>query len=405
METAKEENTLENNPIFVTEVDMNGLCVLHIFRTQLGLMFSMSELAVELFKENPGAFQKEVRAGRYKRFHITDEDALLRLAHLQIPSESITVVGATFLPPDSVEAILFHRRKANLVNIIRLALLKIVSADAAKLLGQALFADALPVTLDAIKKGRILYYPHHKLQLVPVYLLGAQANLGLGRTVQSEDMLGVAAWLLVEDDSEVNKNRICAEITRLFGRLYFLERKYDMSLKAYGENIFYTSRQYGHMDLRNSLGIYSLSRVFQVQDEVQKSRRCSDVVVEMWFLALKEVVLNIPYVRMTPWEKPQYPGLEEKPWDFKSQINTMYFKEVTDMLQEISSYRAATSGERDVSVAEVCLVLGLAFLYAQLFALARQHLGHAADLYRGRQTHQAYEAMELVNIALKIIPR
>lgn len=38
-----------------------------------------------------------------------------------------------------------------------------------------------------------------------------------------------------------------------------------MALKAYGENVFYTSRQYGHMDLRNSLGLYNLSRVFQAQ--------------------------------------------------------------------------------------------------------------------------------------------
>jgi hypothetical protein len=67
--------------------------------------------------------------------------------------------------------------KADLVNIVRLALLKLVSADAAKLLGQGLFEEALPVTLDAISKGRQLYYPEHKLQLVPVYLLGAQVRL------------------------------------------------------------------------------------------------------------------------------------------------------------------------------------------------------------------------------------
>lgn len=50
-------------------------------------------------------------------------------------------------------------------------------------------------------------------------------------------------------------------------------------------------------------------------------------------MGLKEVVLNIPYLRTTPWGKPQFPGLDEEHWDFKSQIDTMYFKEVTDMLQ------------------------------------------------------------------------
>jgi hypothetical protein len=54
---------------------------------------------------------QDVRAGRYKRHHIKDEDVLVRLQDLDIPPESITVVGATMLPPESVEAILFHRRK------------------------------------------------------------------------------------------------------------------------------------------------------------------------------------------------------------------------------------------------------------------------------------------------------
>lgn len=71
-------------------------------------------------------------------------------------------------------------------------------------------------------------------------------------------------------------------------------------------------------------------------------------------------------------------------------------------MQDISNYRVATSGERDASVAEACLVLGLAFTYGQLFVLARKHLVHAADLYKGQEAHNA---LELVKSTLKIIPR
>ncbi|KAL3685285.1 hypothetical protein R1sor_003307 [Riccia sorocarpa] len=169
----------------MTEVDMNGICVLHLLRTRLGFMISMSELAVELFKENPGAFIKDIRSGRYKRFHVTDEDVMLRLAQLQIPPESITVPGATLLPSDTVELLLRDRRKMELVEVVRLALLKLVSADAAKLLAQGLFEECLPVAIDAINKGKVLYYPAYKLQLVPVYLLGAQSGKPGPRTDSS----------------------------------------------------------------------------------------------------------------------------------------------------------------------------------------------------------------------------
>ncbi|OAE33299.1 hypothetical protein AXG93_1200s1610 [Marchantia polymorpha subsp. ruderalis] len=370
-----------------TEVDMNGLCVLHLLRTRLGFMFSMSELAVELFKENPGAFIKDIRSGRYKRFHVTDEDVMLRLAQLQIPPESITVPGATLLPSDTVEALLRDRRKAELVEVVRLALLKVVSADAAKLLAQGLFEECLPVAIDAINKGKVLYYPEYKLQLVPVYLLGAQANLGLGRAVQAEDMLGIAAWLLIEDKSDEDKIAIRAEITRIFGVLYYLE------------------------------------------GEKYKSKRCSNVVVEWWLDALKEVVLGIPYKRLTPWETPQYPGREPEMENFKTQMERMYFKEVTDMLQvvsapcplasksfrvldvpvgvtlslpaqEISVFRSSSEGE-GASVAEVCLVLGLAFTHSRMYVLAREHLEHAADLCGSEDQ----ETLVLINSCLKLIPK
>ncbi|KAL2653423.1 hypothetical protein R1flu_021551 [Riccia fluitans] len=364
-----------------TEVNMNGICVLHLLRTRLGFMFSMSEIAVELFKENPGAFIKDIRSGRYKRFHVTDEDVMLRLAQLQIPPESITVPGATLLPSDTVELLLRDRRKMELVEVVRLALLKVVSADAAKLLAQGLFEECLPVAIDAINKGKVLYYPTYKLQLVPVYLLGAQANLGLGRTVQAEDMLGIAAWLLIEDKSDYDKTVIRSEITRIFGVLYFLE--------------------YGVSDLRNTVGMYNLFKIFVAQGESDKAKRCSDVVIEWWFVALKEVVLGMVSERQTPWQTPQYPGREKERVSFRTQIEKMYFREVTDMMQEISAFRVSLTQQEDVSVAEVCMVLGLAFLHSKLYVLAREHLEHAADIYGST----GKEKRELINIGLKLIPK
>lgn len=79
-----------------------------------------------------------------------------------------------------------------------------------------------------------------------------------------------------------------------------------------------------------------------------------------------------------------------------------YYGEPTNQpSQEISTFRASLSQQEDVSVAEVCLVLGLAFIHSRLYILAREHLEHAADIYGSEDE----EKRELINTCLKLIPK
>lgn len=50
----------------------------------------------------------------------------------------------------------------------------------------------------------------------------AQVNLGLNRPVQSEDLLGVGSWLLLQDKTDESKDQLRSEISQLFGRLSML---------------------------------------------------------------------------------------------------------------------------------------------------------------------------------------
>jgi hypothetical protein len=49
-----------------------------------------------------------------------------------------------------------------------------------------------------------------------------QVNLGLDRPVQSEDLLGVASWLLLQDKSDAPRDDLRSEVSQLFGRLSML---------------------------------------------------------------------------------------------------------------------------------------------------------------------------------------
>lgn len=64
------------------------------------------------------------------------------------------------------------------------------------------YDKALPVALDAVRQGQELFKSatgHQSIQVFPLYLLAAQANLGLKRARQCEDFLGLAGWLAVKE--------------------------------------------------------------------------------------------------------------------------------------------------------------------------------------------------------------
>jgi hypothetical protein len=51
--------------------------------------------------------------------------------------------------------------------------------EAARLMARGDYEAALPAALDAVRQGEGLFRPGPALQMFPLYLLAAQANLGL----------------------------------------------------------------------------------------------------------------------------------------------------------------------------------------------------------------------------------
>lgn len=78
---------------------------------------------------------------------------------------------------------------------------------------------ALPVALDAVQQGQALFKPAPALQLFPLYLLAAQANLGLRRSKQCEDFLALASWLAMKEP-QLTTHIMKSQLSRLYGQLY-----------------------------------------------------------------------------------------------------------------------------------------------------------------------------------------
>ncbi len=71
---------------------------------------------------------QELRKGKFIRLQSTSRDVLRTVAELQLPVESsASTTGVTLLPSATVESLLVDKRKLELVQPFKLALLKLAS--------------------------------------------------------------------------------------------------------------------------------------------------------------------------------------------------------------------------------------------------------------------------------------
>merc|ERR1719383_90285 len=189
-------------------------------------------------------FLQELRSGRYNKVLCTERAVLRTVAELGLVAEGAgTLSGVTLLPPDTVQQLLQDRRKIELVEPFKQALLKLTSQEAAKLMALAEYEAALPVALDAVRQGQALFVQQPAVEMFPLYLLAAQANLGLRRARQCEDFLSLASHLAVQEPQSMT-HVMNSHLSRLYGQLYVLEARLEEALEAFAEDVYYCSLQF-----------------------------------------------------------------------------------------------------------------------------------------------------------------
>jgi hypothetical protein len=283
--------------------------------------------------------RQELRKGKFIRLNSNSRDVLRTVAELQLPVESAAATaGVSLLPASTVECLLVDKRKMELVQPFKLALLKLASQEAARLMAAGEYELALPVALDAVQQGQVLFKPAPALQLFPLYLLAAQANLGLRRAKQCEDFLALASWLALKEPT-LTTNVMKSQLSRLYGQLYafqvglgwsggrkccqshvcqlsrtmythfpcatsdikplcaLAQGRHAESVSAFAEDVYYCSLEYGPEDVRSSLGFYNMGKVFQGRNDSERAQACHDQVVDIWMQVLCQVVLGVHKVR------------------------------------------------------------------------------------------------------------
>jgi tetratricopeptide (TPR) repeat protein len=273
-------------------------------------------------------------------------------------------------------------RREEELRAIRRELLDLCTETAQKFLVQGKFELAVPGALQSLKFA-IELFGNEAPQLVPAYLMLAEANLGLRKLKIAEEFLSLANWVLLKHKGEKEGgSSLMSNLQRNFGRLYAAQQRYNEALQAFATDVYYSSLEFGPENIRSAPSYFHMGRVFQSHQKSDRTTAFYKKVVSIYATFFEMCV-------------------RESKIGESGEISAVEVEEAIEIIKHITEYRdkrlqdeIALSGagppQAHVLVAEGRYALGLVFictgensvgadcLKAALEAM-QQHLGEASE--------------------------
>jgi len=257
-------------------------------------------------------------------------------------------------------------RRAQELMGIRKELLDLCTETAQKFLVQGKYELAVPGALQSLKFA-IEVYGSEATELVPSYLLLAEANLGLRRLKIAEEFLSLANWNILKHPQAGSS--MMSNLQRNFGRLYAAQQRYNEALQAFATDIYHSSLEFGPENIRSAPSYFHMGRVFQSH---QKSDRASS-----FYMKVVEIYMTF----LENWL-----NTDGQPTGGEFEITAVEVEEAIEIIKHISEYREKR-GEEDPSerahmeTAEGRYTLGLLLVFTGDLAGGKDCLAHALEVF------------------------
>ncbi|KAL1777394.1 zinc finger protein MYND domain-containing protein 12 [Sigmodon hispidus] len=150
---------------------------------------------------------------------------------------------------------------------------------AQKYLFEGRHEDAVPAALHSLR-FRMNVHGLSSVELVPAYLLLAEASLGLGRIVQAEEYLSQARWTVLK--SADCSNATHSLLHRNLGLLYIAKANHEEARYHLANDIYYASCAFGTEDIRTSGGYFHLANIFHGLKKRELADTLYTKVCEIW---------------------------------------------------------------------------------------------------------------------------
>jgi len=246
-----------------------------------------------------------------------------------------------------------RNRRTMTVQMSQHALVDLCKNEAQKHLVAGNFDLAIPGALQSLRFSIQVYGPA-RIELVPSYLLLAEANLGLKRFKTAEEFLLYANWSVLKNPG--CSNQLKSQLYRNFGRLYASQGRHDEALKQLAQDVYHSALDKGPEHIDTAGGYFHLAGVFLAKGTVENGLVFFDKVVDIWY----KFLVNL---RHRP---------DEQITDFLSEAQ---ISETIEMLKQVLLVRRSHLGPAHIAFGEACYCLGL-------MQHATGHPREAHSLYR-----------------------
>ncbi|XP_071394464.1 zinc finger MYND domain-containing protein 12 [Centroberyx affinis] len=139
--------------------------------------------------------------------------------------------------------------------------------------------EALPAAQFSLRCAMDVY-GSSAVQLVPAYLLLAEANVGLGSLAQAGECLSHAEWAVLK--SPDCGQAVRQQLHRNLGRLYTTTGNLEAALLNFANDVYYASEEYGLDSTVTCGGYFLMANVFVKQGKMLIAHSLYSEVAHTW---------------------------------------------------------------------------------------------------------------------------
>ncbi|XP_075045992.1 zinc finger MYND domain-containing protein 12 [Mixophyes fleayi] len=166
-------------------------------------------------------------------------------------------------------------------------LIEVTTKEAQRILYEGRHEIVIPAATHALSFS-IDVYGLTSVELVPVYLILAEANIGLGNLAQAEEYLSHASWTVLK--TAECSNIIRAKLYRNLGLLYSAKGQFEDSLYYLSNDVYYGSTVSGPNNITTSGGYFHMANIFFRQNKMVIADSLYSEVTDIWHSHLSRLV-------------------------------------------------------------------------------------------------------------------
>ncbi|XP_033943682.1 zinc finger MYND domain-containing protein 12 [Pseudochaenichthys georgianus] len=224
--------------------------------------------------------------------------------HERICQMLVTIRSPTVLSLQHAGCIQSQLVKAELIEMCRLV--------AQSKLSERKHQEALPAAQFCLRCSKDVHGPR-SVQMVPAYLLLAEANMGMGNLAWAAELLSQAEWAAMKSSDHAVHQRL----HRCLGRLHTVTGNLEAALFNFANDIYFASEEYGLDSTVTRGGYFLMANVYAKLGGLPIVRSLYSEVAQTWHCHLTKLldthVQNVqsPYTEMEPYDEAQRVEVDE----------------------------------------------------------------------------------------------